>query len=375
MFGKTLWGSLSTCVLLTMMPNAANAADAAGKGATASPKAAPVPAPWSSHDIGSTGMAGSGWFANGQFVVAGAGADISGTEDAFQTVSRLVHGDVQIVARIRAVAKTNGLARTGLMFRDTPAAGSANVLLDVRPNGSIEFMSRAATGATTTFVAGGMQQTPVWLRLTRRGSTFIGETSQNGGEWTLIGSTSATLAVNASAGLVVTSHNAAELGSGTFDNVDVRPAPFAPASPTPQNAAIGMEPSPAAAATELTSAASVPPAPVSAPPADIVLSAADAPSLPGSWPRVADATAFRGQTMIVERGRPNTVAPVAPPANLFDVVLSTPPAAPPPRRVALPTPAPATWKSTQSLPRTRGPTTRSHASKSNPSFANSRNRW
>src|SRR5260221_1383673 len=140
MFRKALWGSLSTCVLLTMMPNAARAA---GKGTTIVPKGASVPAPWSSQDVGSTGLAGSGWFANGQFVLAGAGTDIAGTADAFQSVSRLVHGDVQIVARITAVSSTNPFAKAGLMFRDTPAAESAHVLLDVRPNGSIEFISRA----------------------------------------------------------------------------------------------------------------------------------------------------------------------------------------------------------------------------------------
>jgi hypothetical protein len=345
-----------------MMPNTAYAA---GRGATVVPKGASVPAPWSSQDVGSTGLAGAGWFANGQFVVAGAGSDIAGTADAFQSVSRLVHGDAQIVARITSVSSTNPFAKAGLMFRDTPAAESANVLLDVRPNGSIEFMSRPATGATTTLVAVGMQQTPVWLRLTRRGATFTGEISQNGSAWTVIGSTNAALAVNASAGLVVTSHNVAALGSGTFDNVAVGHPPSAPGSPTPENAAIGIGQNPPltwsaegatrydvrfgitnpppAAATDLTSAVFVPPAlaqgssyywqvvarnglgstpgpvwsfttaPASGPATDTILSSADAPDT-RLWPRGAETTISRAQMIADARARSKTAAPSASPS-------------------------------------------------------------
>src|SRR5687768_1124962 len=47
---------------------------------------AALPAPWTSTDIGSVGLAGSGSETGGQFTVRGSGADIFGTADAFHYV-------------------------------------------------------------------------------------------------------------------------------------------------------------------------------------------------------------------------------------------------------------------------------------------------
>ena len=197
-----------------------------------------LPAPWSSQDVGTTGRAGSASFPNGQFSVTGAGADIWGTVDAFQFVSQAVAGDAQIVARVASFQGGNTFAKAGVMFRDTVAAGSADVLLDVRPNGSIEFMARTATGAATTFIAGGTQLFPAWLRLTRRGATFTGDISPDGAAWTRVGSTSVVMAAGLpDAGLVVTSHDATQLIAATFDNVSVVAAvTHPPAAPTAYNA-------------------------------------------------------------------------------------------------------------------------------------------
>src|SRR6185503_18813400 len=107
----------------------------------------------------------------------------------------------------------------GVMFRDTLAAGSAHVLLNVRPNGSVEFISRTVTGGATAYLAGSLQPPPVWLRLSRSGSTFTGEVSNDGTAWTVVGSTSVALAATVSAGLIVTSHDMARLDRATFDHV------------------------------------------------------------------------------------------------------------------------------------------------------------
>jgi hypothetical protein len=166
----------------------------ASPGSMAKPATIVTKAPWSSQDVGSTVLAGSASFANGTFSVPGAGADIWGAADAFQFVSQAVAGDAQIVARVTNLQNVNAYAKGGVMFRDTPAAGSAHVLLDVRPNGSIEFMTRVAGGAATTFLAGGTQPAPAWLRLTRSGTTFTGETSPDGATWNVVGSANVALA-------------------------------------------------------------------------------------------------------------------------------------------------------------------------------------
>jgi regulation of enolase protein 1 (concanavalin A-like superfamily) len=310
-----------------------------------------VPTPWVSQDIGPTGLVGSTGYGNGVFLVSGAGADIWGVADAFQFVSMPVQGNAQIVARVSALSGANPYAKAGVMFRDALSAGAAHVLLDVRPNGSIEFMSRAATGATTSFVAGATQTAPVWLRLTRSGSTFKGEVSPDGSSWIVVGSTNVALAASASAGLAVTSHDAAELAIGTFDNVAVTlAAPSAPGG-TSYDVRFGTTNPPPIVATGLMSADQFAPGtlansttyfwqviarnasgtttgPVwsfttsangsSSSPGNIVLHSADASNLHGNWARVYDATAAGSQAITsADRGW-STTAPQAAPADYFD---------------------------------------------------------
>ena len=109
------------------------------------------------------------------------------------------------------------------MIRESSAPNAAHVILDVRPTGDLEFMTRPTDGAATTFLATGSQpQTPpTWLRLTRSGTTvtaFAGD----GTTWTPIGtSTTLNIAAGALVGLVVCSVQANTLNTSTFDNVTV----------------------------------------------------------------------------------------------------------------------------------------------------------
>src|SRR5207248_11595377 len=57
-----------------------------------------LPAPWTHQDVGSTGQAGSAAYGAGTFTVRGAGADIWGTNDAFQYVNQEVRSDGLMVA-------------------------------------------------------------------------------------------------------------------------------------------------------------------------------------------------------------------------------------------------------------------------------------
>ena len=74
------------------------------------------------------------------------------------------------------------------MWRESGAANAAHVILDLRPSGDVEFMTRAATGGDTSYIGGAAQV--AWLKLTRAGSTFTGYVSTNGSTWTAVASTS-----------------------------------------------------------------------------------------------------------------------------------------------------------------------------------------
>jgi hypothetical protein len=196
------------------------------------PPSGGVPSPWSNQDVGSTGLAGSASYSNGVFTVSGAGADVWGNTDAFQYVSQSTSGDVQIVARVTAIQNTHQWAKAGVMLRAAKTAGSAHVLLDVTPGGTIEFMTRASSGATTNLITYGSQGVPAWLKLARTGSTVTASISSNGSTWTTLGSTTTTIPTSAFIGLMVTSHDVNTLNTSTFDNVAVS-APSAPPPPPP----------------------------------------------------------------------------------------------------------------------------------------------
>jgi subtilisin family serine protease len=202
-----------------------------------------LPSPWANQDVGDTGLAGNASFAGGVFSVNGSGGDIWGSVDAFQYVYQSLDGDGQIVVRVTGVENTNAFAKAGVMLRETMAAGAAHVILDVRPDGSVELMTRETTDGPTTFINGATQAPPAWLMLVRAGSTVTGYASADGTSWTTVGTTSVTMSSMALVGLIVTSHDTARTNTSMFDSVAVTAAPSPPAvpgSPSPAPGAAGV---------------------------------------------------------------------------------------------------------------------------------------
>ena len=188
----------------------------------------PVPFPWSTIDIGDVGTSGSATFDNatGTFFVNGDGSDIWGVADSFRAVTQRLAGDSALTVRVVSESNTNVFAKAGLMMSAETSPSSARVILDVKPDGGVEFMARPANGGDMSFVAGSTTTFPVWLRLTRTGDQFVGEISSDGMSWTPVGSVTVAMASmnqfgNIVGGLAVTSHNPTVLNDAVFDNVGV----------------------------------------------------------------------------------------------------------------------------------------------------------
>jgi len=259
-------------------------------GTAAPPPSSSLPSPWVSQDIGAVGAAGSASLLNGVYTVRGAGADIWGTADAFHFAHRSLSGDGQVVARVTGMQNTHTYAKAGIMLRGGTSAGAAHVILDLRPNGAVEFMTRSSAGGSTTWIGSVTQPAPVWLRLQRSGNTVTAAVSSNGSTWNTIGSQSVTLPSTVNAGLAVTSHVTGTLNASTFDNVSVS------AGSTP------------------------PPPPPSAP--DIVVYASDIPAsaLHGAWSSGADSTAPNGVKLLTtDAGFIAANQPLSSPADYVDV--------------------------------------------------------
>jgi hypothetical protein len=199
----------------------------AGSGGVSYTVSGPLPSPWASADIGNVGLAGVASYAGGVFYVAGAGADVWGTAEAFQFVSQPLAGNGTIIARVDGEQNTSPYAKAGIMIRQSLDPGSAQVILDVKPNGGIEFMARSSSDATTTFIGGGfVLPFPVWLMLTRETGTAESlitafEYDPASAAWIQVGWTKIQITPEALVGLAVTSHDTTTLNTSVFDTIQI----------------------------------------------------------------------------------------------------------------------------------------------------------
>ena len=191
------------------------------------PAYAQLPSGWTTSDIGSVGAAGSSSYTGSTLSVDGGGADIWGTADAFHFTYRQLTGDGSIVARVATIDYVNAWTKAGVMMRDTLQPGARHAFMLTSPSKGHAFQRRPAAGGVSTHTSGGAGTAPVWVRLTRAGSTFSAHRSQDGVTWTLVGSDSIAMASTIYVGLAVTSHVTGVLATASFDSVTVAAAPTA----------------------------------------------------------------------------------------------------------------------------------------------------
>ena len=165
----------------------------------------------------------------GLFVVPWAGADIWGTADSFKYVwQQVMPGDATLIARVVADQHTHPFAKAGVMMRDSTNPSAASVVLDVKPDGGVEFMVRPSYGAETKYIAGGALALPGWLKLVKRRYNYIAFTSTDGASWDVIGLAEASFTNGATftAGLATTAHDSSAPPTEVvvFDNVSLSAA-------------------------------------------------------------------------------------------------------------------------------------------------------
>jgi hypothetical protein len=189
---------------------------------TSAPVTGAIPAPWTNHDIGDVGVAGSTTFTDGTFTVTGGGLDIWGAADAFQYVFQPLAGDGEIVARVTTLQNSHGNAKAGVMLRGAATASAQHVMLNSAVDGSVELIVRTSAGTEATYIAGAMQARPIWLKLARAGALVTAAVSYDGQAWSVLGS--ASVDGLGYAGLAVTSGAPSVPNTSTFDSVAVSAA-------------------------------------------------------------------------------------------------------------------------------------------------------
>ncbi len=133
------------------------------------------------------------------------------------------NGDVTIVARVVTQQNTDYWAKTGVMMRESTAAGSVSAAVLMTPEGGVVFQRRTSTGGTTSVSRVERVTAPQWVKLVRRGSSVSAYYSANGNAWTQIESSqTVSMPAETLVGVAVCSHNADVLGESTLDNVTVQ---------------------------------------------------------------------------------------------------------------------------------------------------------
>ena len=175
------------------------------------------PTPWHEGDVGHPTVAGYSSYDNGVFTVSGAGGDIWGPTDEFHYVYQGFSGDGTIIARVTSQTDTDDWAKSGIIVKESTAAGSKYVMLAVTPENGTSFQYNFnGDGGSAPYTLPN-----AWLKLEREGDVFRGYSSANGTDWTLVGETTLAMNVDVTAGLAVTSHKFDTLNTTRFDNVSV----------------------------------------------------------------------------------------------------------------------------------------------------------
>jgi fibronectin type 3 domain-containing protein/regulation of enolase protein 1 (concanavalin A-like superfamily) len=203
---------------------ATNAGGTSANSSQASATPVVLPSPWATSDVGSTGAVGSASRSpSGVFTIAGAGANIGGSSDAFRYVYQTATGDCDITARVATIQNTNTSAKAGVMIRETLSVNSRQTLVDLTPSKGVEFIRRTSTGGTTSTSSTAGLTAPQWVRITRVGNVFTAYYSSNGTNWTSMGSVTITMSTSVYIGLSVCSRVSGTLCTATLDNVTANP--------------------------------------------------------------------------------------------------------------------------------------------------------
>jgi regulation of enolase protein 1 (concanavalin A-like superfamily) len=183
----------------------------------------PYPLPWVSADIGTTGLQGSAEFYGTSHTLKGAGI-FGGTSDGFRYVYQTMTADGSIIARVNTLQNTGTGARVGVMIRDSLASNSRMAALSVNGSGGWRWDRRTTTGGNLTTTSSSSGTAPnLWVRLVRSGNSISAYRSTNGTSWTLITTSTVTMASNCYIGIAVASGSATTLNTSVLNSLTVVP--------------------------------------------------------------------------------------------------------------------------------------------------------
>jgi outer membrane protein assembly factor BamB len=200
--------------------------DTVSVSATELPPPGACPNGWSCADIGTVAPGpGSQTLSGGTWSVTGFGNDIWGTADSFHFACKTISADGSISAQVTSQGNSSAWAKGGLMMRLTTDPGSPYYAVFATPGNGIAVQWRSAQGGSAgqATTAGTV---PLYLEITRSGTTYSAYTSPDGVTWTLVPGSTVTLASLSGSlleGLAVNSHNTGQYSTVTYASLVTSP--------------------------------------------------------------------------------------------------------------------------------------------------------
>ena len=178
-----------------------------------------IPSPWKLDDIRDNKASAN--FDSGIYTIEGSGADIWGTSDQFAYLNREADNNTYISARVISMTNTDPWAKSGIMFRENVASSSPFVMICITPGNGISLQWRDTIGGMSYKKDFETNSLPVFLKLSKTGSTFKAYKSTDGNQWNLLGDITLKHGFPEKylLGLEVLSHSSHMLNLSKFDHV------------------------------------------------------------------------------------------------------------------------------------------------------------
>ena len=179
------------------------------------------PSGWTCTDVGGATPAGDQVLAAGTWTVDGGGGDIWGSADAFHLVGQSMAGDGSMAAEVLSQSPTDPWAKSGIVMRASADPGAPYYGVFVTPGNGVVVQWRLAQDAPTSN-AQITATAPLFLQVTRSGTTFSASTSPDGVVWTPVPGSSTTVPTMTGAvvrGFAVTSHDPSEDSTVVFGSL------------------------------------------------------------------------------------------------------------------------------------------------------------
>jgi hypothetical protein len=91
------------------------------------------------------------------------------------------------------------------------------------PGKGLAFQRRTVDNAESVHTGGALVTAPIWVRLQRAGDLITASTSNDGVNWSVVGTETISLPSTIYIGLPLTSHNAGLSATAVIDNITVAP--------------------------------------------------------------------------------------------------------------------------------------------------------